>query len=67
MGSLNNIFGLVFGINLIVVGFVAFITGVVSLVKREKSVKKLTSVVFIIAGVAAVYFGVVLWRSAYNV
>jgi hypothetical membrane protein len=67
MGTLNNIFSLVFGINLILVGFVAFIAGVVSLVKREKSVKKPTAVVFIIAGVAAVYCGVVLWRGAYSI
>ncbi|MFA6055038.1 MAG: hypothetical protein WC769_06665 [Thermodesulfovibrionales bacterium] len=66
MGTLNNIFSLVFGINLIVVGLVAFISGIVSLVKRDGSVKQLTSVVYIIAGVAAVYFGVVLSRSAYN-
>ena len=66
MGTLNNIFSLVFGINLIVVGLVAFISGIVSLVKRHESVKKLTSIAYIIAGVAAVYFGVVLSRSAYN-
>ena len=66
MGNLYNIFSLVFGINLIVVGLVAFISGIVSLVKRAESVKKLTSIVYIIAGVAAVYFGVILSRSAYN-
>jgi uncharacterized membrane protein YuzA (DUF378 family) len=66
MGTLNNIFSLVFGINLIVVGLVAFIAGVVSLLKRDDSVKKLTSIAYIIAGIAAVYFGVVLSRSAYN-
>jgi len=66
MGTLNNIFSLVFGINLIVVGLVAFISGIVSLVKRDGSVKQPTSVAYIIAGVAAVYFGVVLSRSAYN-
>jgi uncharacterized membrane protein YuzA (DUF378 family) len=66
MGTLNNIFSLVFGINLIVVGLVAFISGIVSLVKRDGSVKQLTSVVYIIAGGAAVYFGIVLSRSAYN-
>jgi hypothetical protein len=65
MGTLNNIFSLVFGINLIVVGLVAFISGIVSFVKRDNSVKKLTSVTFIIAGAAAVYFGIVLSRSAY--
>ena len=53
MGTLNNIFSLVFGINLIVVGLVAFISGIVSLVKRDESVKQLTSVAYIIAGVAA--------------
>jgi hypothetical protein len=66
MGTLNNIFSLVFGINLIVVGLVAFIAGIVSLAKKDKSVKKLTSIVYIIAGVAAVYFGVILSRSSYN-
>jgi len=35
-------------------------------VKRGESVKQLTSVAYIIAGVAALYFGVVLSRSAYN-
>jgi uncharacterized membrane-anchored protein len=67
MGTLNNIFSLVLGINLIVVGLVAFIAGIVSLVKRNESVKKLTSIIYIIAGAAAVYLGVVLSRSAYNV
>jgi hypothetical membrane protein len=67
MGTLNNIFSLVFGINLIVVGLVAFVAGIVSLTKREESVKKQTSIVYIIAGVAACYFGVVLARSAYNI
>ena len=66
MGALNNIFSLVFGINLIVVGLVAFIAGIISLAKRDKSVKKLTSIVYIIAGVTAVYFGVILSRSSYN-
>jgi hypothetical protein len=66
MGTLNNIFSLVFGINLIVVGLVAFIAGIVSMVKKNESVKKLTSITYIIAGAAAVYFGVVLSRSAYN-
>ncbi len=66
MGSLNNIFTLVIGINLILVGLVAFIAGIVSLVKRDESVKKLTPIVYIIAGVATVFFGVVLSRSAYN-
>ena len=59
MGSLNNIFGLVFGINLILVGGVALIAGVVSLAKKEKSIKKITSVIYIVAGVAAVCFGVI--------
>jgi hypothetical protein len=66
MGSLNNIFSLVFGINLILVGLVAFIAGIVSLVKKDESVKRFTSIVYIIAGCAAFYFGVVLWRNAYN-
>lgn len=67
MGTLNNIFSLVFGINLIVVGLVAFIAGIVSLAKKDKSVKKPTSIVYIIAGVAAVYFGVILLKSSYNI
>ena len=66
MGTLNNIFSLVLGINLIVVGLVAFISGIVSLVKTDESVKKLISIAYIISGVAAVYFGVVLSRNAYN-
>jgi len=66
MGTLTNIFSLVFGINLIVVGLVAFISGIVSLVKKNESVKTRTSIAYIIAGVAAVYFGVVLWVSAYT-
>jgi len=66
MGSLNNIFSLVFGINLILVGLVAFIAGIVSLIKKDESVKRLISIVYIIAGMAAVYFGVVLTKSAYN-
>jgi len=66
MGSLNNIFTLVIGINLILVELVAFIAGIVSLVKRDEAVKKLTPIAYIIAGVAAVYFGVVLSRSSYN-
>jgi len=49
-----------------VVGLVAFISGIVSLVKRDESVRKLTFIAYIIAGVAAFYFGVVLSRSAYN-
>ena len=67
MRTLNNIFSLVFGINLIVVGLVAFIAGIVSLAKRDKSVKNLTSIVYIIAGVTAVYFGIILSRSSYNI
>ena len=66
MGALNNIFSLVFGINLVVVGLVAFIAGIISLLKRDESVKKLTSIVYIIAGVTAVYFGFILSRSSYN-
>jgi len=67
MGALNNIFSLVFGINLIVVGLVAFIAGIISLAKRDGSVKELTSIAYIIAGATAVYFGVILSRSAYNI
>jgi hypothetical protein len=66
MGTLNNIFSLVVGINLIVVGLVAFIAGIISLIKRDESVKKLTSIIYIIAGVAAVFFGIILSRSSYN-
>jgi hypothetical protein len=66
MGTLNNIFSLVFGINLIVIGLVAFISGIVSLVKKNEAVKKITSIAYIIGGFAAVHFGVVLSRSAYN-
>ena len=65
MGTLNNIFSLVFGINLIVVGLVAFIAGIVSLVERRVS-EETDLHRLIIAGIAAIYFGVVLWRSAYN-
>ena len=35
-------------------------------VKRNGSEKQLTSVAYILAGIAALYFGVVLSRSAYN-
>ncbi len=66
MGSLHNIFSLVFGINLILVGMVAFVAGIVSRIRREPSVKRLTSIVYIIAGAAAVYFGILLSKSAYN-
>jgi uncharacterized membrane protein YuzA (DUF378 family) len=66
MGTLNNIFSLVFGINFIVVGLVAFISGIISLVKKHGSVKKLTSIAYITGGLAAVYLGVVLSRSAYS-
>jgi hypothetical protein len=45
---------------------VAFISGIVSLARRDESVKKPTSIAYIIAGVAAVYFGVVLSRSSFN-
>ena len=63
MGSLNNIFFIIIGINFIVVGLVACIAGIISLVKRDKPVKKLTSIVYIVAGVAAVCFGVVVLKS----
>jgi len=66
MGTLNNIFSLVFGMNLILVGLVALLAGIVSLAKKDASVKKLTSMIYIIAGAAAVYFGVVLSKSAYS-
>lgn len=66
MGSLNNIFTLVIGLNIVLVGLIAFIAGIVSLVRRDESVKKLTPIAYIIAGVASVYFGVVLSRSSYN-
>ena len=67
MGSLNNIFSLVIGINLILVGVVAFIAGIVSLAKRDRSVKKLTSIAYIVAGITAVYVGVGLSRSSFNI
>ncbi len=66
MGALTNIFTFVFGINFIVVGLVAFIAGIVSLGKKDESVKKQTSFIYIIAGVLAVYFGIVLWRNSFN-
>ncbi|MBI5103290.1 MAG: hypothetical protein HZB33_15865 [Nitrospirae bacterium] len=65
MGSLSNIFSLVIGINLILVGGVAFMAGIVSLAKRDGSVKRLTSVVYIAAGIIAVYAGVGLTRSSF--
>lgn len=66
MGSLNNIFTLVIGINIVFVGLIAFIAGIVSMVRRDASVKKLVPIAYIIAGVASVYVGVVLSRSSYN-
>ena len=66
MGTLNNIFSLVIGINLMLVGLVAFISGIVSLAKKDESVKKLTSIAYIIAGIAGIYFGVVLSRNSFN-
>ncbi|MGC2061608.1 MAG: hypothetical protein WA610_01425 [Thermodesulfovibrionales bacterium] len=65
MGSLNNIFGLVIGINLVLVGVVAIISGFVSLAKRDGSVKKLRSLAYIVAGSVAVYVGIGLSRSAF--
>ena len=67
MGSLNNIFSLVMGSNLILVGVVAFIAGIVSLAKRDGSVNKLTSLAYIVAGITAVYVGVGLSRSSFNI
>ena len=67
MGSLNNIFSLVIGLNLILVGLIAFIAGIVSLAKRDGSVKKLTSIAYIVAGITAVYVGVSLSRSSFNI
>ena len=67
MSSLNNIFSLVIGINLILVGAVAFIAGIVSLAKRDRSVKKLTSIAYIVAGIIAVYVGVGLSRSSFDI
>ena len=66
MGSLNNIFSLVVGVNLILVGLIAFIAGIVSVAKRDGSVKKLTSIAYIVAGITAVYVGVGLSRSSFN-
>ena len=67
MGSLNNIFSLVVGVNLILVGLIAFIAGIVSVAKRDGSVKKLTSIAYIVAGITAVYVGVGLSRSSFNI
>jgi len=67
MGSLNNIFSLVIGINLILVGVVAFIAGIVSLAKRDGSIKKMTSIAYIVAGITAVYVGVGLSGSSFNI
>jgi hypothetical protein len=64
MGPLNNIFSLVLGINLILIGLVALAAGIMSLARRDKSVKKRTSLVYIVAGTAAVFFGVILVRSS---
>ncbi|MDA8083771.1 MAG: hypothetical protein M0024_08975 [Nitrospiraceae bacterium] len=65
MGSLSNIFSLVVGINLVVVGAVALLSGIVSLVKNDGSVKKLTSVAYIVSGGVAVYVGFGLARSSF--
>lgn len=65
MGSLNNIFSLVVGINLVLVGAVAVVAGIVSLAKRDGSVKILRSVAYIVAGSVAVYVGVGLLRSSF--
>lgn len=67
MGSLNNIFGLVVGINLVLVGAVACTAGIVSLAKRDGSVKILRSVAYLVAGTVAVYVGVGLLRSFFNI
>ena len=66
MGPITNIFGLVVGFNLLLVGSVAFVAGMVSLLKKNPSVKRPTAVVFVIAGAVAVYFGIMLSRSAFN-
>lgn len=65
MGPLNNIFSLVLGINLILVGAVAFLAGIVSLAKRDGSVKKLTSIAYIVAGITACYIGIGLSGSSF--
>jgi len=65
VGSINNIFTLVLGINLILVGSVAFIAGIATLVKKTDPVKKPTSIVYVIAGVAAVYVGFVLSKGSF--
>jgi len=65
MGSLNNIFSLVVGINLVLIGAVSCVAGIVSLAKRDGSVKKLRSLAYIVAGSVAVYVGVGLARSAF--
>ncbi|MHB8881558.1 MAG: hypothetical protein ACYC69_08650 [Thermodesulfovibrionales bacterium] len=65
MGSLNNIFSLVLGLNLVLVGAVAFVAGIVSLAKKDGSVKRLASVAYIVAGITAAYVGVSLSRSSF--
>jgi len=65
MGSLNNIFGIVFGINLVIVGAVAVVLGVVTLAKKDGSVKKMTSAAYIVAGGTAFYIGLALTRSSF--
>lgn len=59
----HNIFFLVIGINFIVVGLVALIAGIVTLFKKDDTVKRQTSIMYIVAGIAAVYFGVILSRN----
>jgi uncharacterized membrane protein YuzA (DUF378 family) len=65
MDSITNIFTFVFGINFILVGGVALIAGIVSFTKKDGSVKTQTSITYMIAGVAAVYFGVVLLKDSF--
>lgn len=65
MGSLGNIATLVIGINLILVGAVAVISGFVALVKQDAPVKKLTAVSYLVAGAVAVYVGIGLARSSF--
>ncbi|MBA4373800.1 MAG: hypothetical protein C0402_13185 [Thermodesulfovibrio sp.] len=65
MGSLTNIFSLVLGINLILVGAVACISGILSLARRDGSVTKLRSFAYLVAGSVAVYMGFGLSRSSF--
>ena len=65
MGSIKNIFFLVIAINFFLVGSVAVISGIATLLKKSDSVKTPTSIFYIIAGAAAVYVGYVLSKDSF--